>query len=219
MAQMVIANPVMTDFTTPSGEVSASNAGAMQFYGTDEPPHLKATGNLDAIRDWMNASLYNKEEIQDLFIQNNSGLQAYDLAIINGEPEQMIKMVGQTSGKTYNVCLDCILGGLMQGFNINEYETPGTFLDEFDICGWAIPFYKDGAADSHWTYNGSEWVDDEIDSNTIDEVLFSFIINQDQQGNYSFTTGVVTWNKAAGNFSLNFSTSYNTWLMLIYTKP
>lgn len=71
-------------------------------------------GDIEAIRDWYNASLYNKEEIEDLFIQNDSGLQAYDLTISNGEPERMIKMIGQTSGKVYNVCLSGILGDNMR---------------------------------------------------------------------------------------------------------
>lgn len=76
--------------------------------------HIKSTGNMNAIRDWLNASLYNKEEIQNLFIDHNgSGLKAYDLTI-TGEPEQMIKMVGQTSGRTYNVCLAAILGDDMK---------------------------------------------------------------------------------------------------------
>lgn len=198
-----------------------SNAGAMQFYGTDETPHLKSSGSTEAIRDWLNASLYNKEEIDDLFIQNNqSGLIPYDLMITGDQPEQFIKLVGQTSGKTYNICLAAILGEMaMDRFNINEHETQGKFLDGSDICGWAVPFFKNGAAESHWSNSGNIWTNSEINSDTIDDLLYAFVINQNQQGVYSFGTGTIQWNKASGNFTLNFSTSYNTWIMLIYTKP
>ena len=72
-------------------------------------------GSTEAIRDWFNASFYNKEEIDNLFIQNNQqGLIPYDLTIIGDQPEQMIKLVGQTSGKTYNICLAAILGDDMK---------------------------------------------------------------------------------------------------------
>ena len=196
-------------------------AHEIQFYGTDDPPHIKSSGSTEAIRDWLNASLYNKEEIDDLFIQNNqSGLIPYDLMIVGDQPEQMIKLVGQTSGKTYNICLAAILGEMaMDRFNINEYETQGKFLDGSDICGWAVPFFKNGAVESHWSNSGNTWTNSEINSDTIDDLLYAFVINQNQQGVYSFGTGTIQWNKASGNFTLNFGTSYNTWIMLIYTKP
>ena len=186
-----------------------------------DSPRIKSSGSTEAIRDWLNASLYNKEEIDELFIRNNqAGLIPYDLMITGDQPEQMIKLVGQTSGKTYNICLAAILGEMaMDRFNINEYETQGKFLDGSDICGWAVPFFKNGAAESNWSNSGSTWTNSEINSNTIDDLLYAFVINQDQQGNYSFGTGAIQWNKSSGNFTLNFSTSYNTWIMLIYTKP
>ena len=72
---------------------------------------IKSSGSTEAIRDWLNASLYNKEEIDDLFIQNNqAGLIPYDLTITGDQPEQLIKLVGQTSGKTYNICLGGLVG-------------------------------------------------------------------------------------------------------------
>ena len=71
--------------------------------------HSQFAGSAEAIRDWFNASFYNKEEIENLFIQNNSGLQAYDLTIYNGEPEQLIQVEGQTSDQVYNLCLAGIL--------------------------------------------------------------------------------------------------------------
>lgn len=83
-----------------------ANAGEMQFYG-DPNPHEDAAGDITAIRDWLNSSLYNKDEITDLFVQNNSGLQAYDLTLI-GEQDQLIRVVGQTSGKSYTICLDML---------------------------------------------------------------------------------------------------------------
>lgn len=87
-------------------------ANEIQFYGTDDPSRIKSSGSTEAIRDWLNASLYNKEEIDELFIRNNqSGLIPYDLMITGDQPGQMIKLVGQTSGKTYNICLAAILGG------------------------------------------------------------------------------------------------------------
>ena len=201
--------------------IQDNDAGELQFYGTDEKPHLKATGNIQATRDWLNASLYNKEEIQDLFLRNNSGLQAYDLTITGDTPDQMIKMVGQTSGKTYNVCLAAILGDVMKDVcNINKYETPGRFFDEFDIYGQAIPFYENGAVESHWTYAGTIWTNSEIDGTVIDELFGGFVINQDDQGNFSYPgSGTIVWNKASENFTLDFSVGYNTWLFILYTKP
>lgn len=65
------------------------------------------TGDITAIRDWLNSSLYNKDEITDLFVQNSSGLQAYDLTFV-GDEDQFIKVVGQTSGKSYTICLDML---------------------------------------------------------------------------------------------------------------
>lgn len=70
----------------------------------------KSSGSIEAIRDWLNASLYNKEEIDDFFIQNNQqGLIPYDLTISSEVQDQFIKLVGQTSGKIYRVCLASIL--------------------------------------------------------------------------------------------------------------
>ena len=70
-----------------------------------------AVGSTEAIRDWFNASFYNKEEIDNLFIQNNQqGLIPYDLMITGDQPEQKIKLVGQTSGKTYNIYLAALMG-------------------------------------------------------------------------------------------------------------
>ena len=70
-----------------------------------------SAGNVPAIRDWFNASLYNKEEIDNLFIQNNQpGLIPYDLTVQGYEPEQYVKLVGQTSGKVYNLCLAALMG-------------------------------------------------------------------------------------------------------------
>lgn len=86
---------------------------------------IKSSGSTEAIRDWLNASLYNKEEIDDLFIRNNqSGLIPYDLMITGDQPEQMIKLVGQTSGKTYNICLTAILGDDMKETVL--YENSGS---------------------------------------------------------------------------------------------
>lgn len=72
-------------------------------------------GKTEAIRDWFNASFYNKEEIANLFIEKNqSGLKAYDLTIEGDTPDQFIKLVGQTSGQVYNVCLAYLLGENMK---------------------------------------------------------------------------------------------------------
>lgn len=93
------------------GGSSTHNTRTIQLYGLDEVKHLHSAGNPEAIRDWFNASLYNKEEIDNLFIQNNQpGLIPYDLTIQGYEPEQMVKLVGQTSGKVYNLCLAALMG-------------------------------------------------------------------------------------------------------------
>ena len=102
---------------TPTTKTSGTNLLVVEFqiYAPESDTHLKSSGSTEAIRDWLNASLYNKEEIDDLFIRNNqSGLIPYDLMITGNQPEQMIKLVGQTSGKTYNICLAAILGDDMK---------------------------------------------------------------------------------------------------------
>ena len=189
---------------------------------SDIRQHLKSTGNINAIRDWLNASLYNKEEIQNLFIDHNgSGLKAYDLTI-TGEPEQMIKMVGQTSGRVYNVCLAAILGDIMSDvFNINDYETPGKLLNDLNIYGWAVPFEIEGSIDyDHWAnISGTVWSYDQIDGNVIDTLLASFVINKDQSGIYTSAISNCSWDKQNGCFNMSFVPGYNSWLVLIYTKP
>ncbi len=101
------------DSMTPSANGYAG-ASRIDLIG-DSGKHSKSSGSTEAIRDWLNASLYNKEEIDELFIRNNqAGLIPYDLMITGDQPEQMIKLVGQTSGKTYNICLAAILGDDMK---------------------------------------------------------------------------------------------------------
>lgn len=91
-------------------------------------------GSTEAVRDWFNASFYNKEEIDNLFIQNNQqGLIPYDLTIIGDQPEQMIKLVGQTSGKTYNICLAALIGDNMINFSTEEQKTGIKWIDGKDV--------------------------------------------------------------------------------------
>ena len=187
-----------------------------------ETPHLKSAGSPEAIRDWFNASLYNKEEIDNLFIQNNqAGLIPYDLTVEGYEPDQYVKLVGKTSVKVYNLCLAALMGEDMAGFNINEFETPGKLFEELDICGWAVPFVVNGSTDTtHWTYIGGEsWKYDQIDGTVIDTLIFGGVLGETNDTYYS--VGLVGgYDKITGNFSLNFSTSYdNVWLLLVYTKP
>ena len=115
----------------PAWPQGSANAGEVQFYG-HFGEHVNSTGNLDAIKDWLNASLYNKDELNNLLIQNNSGLQAYELTITDGSLGQMIKMIGQTSGKEYNVCLDGYISntGAYKGL---FWFTAGEHVKIFDV--------------------------------------------------------------------------------------
>ena len=91
-------------------------------------------GSTEAIRDWFNASFYNKEEIDNLFIQNNQqSLIPYNLMITGDQPEQMIKLVGQTSGKTYNICLAALIGEDMIDYKTTEQNTGIKWIDGKDI--------------------------------------------------------------------------------------
>lgn len=66
-----------------------------------------AVGSTEAIRDWFNASIYNKEEIDRFFIQNNQqDLIPYELWIKSNKPCGFVKLVGKTSGKEYTVYLN-----------------------------------------------------------------------------------------------------------------
>lgn len=66
-----------------------------------------AVGSTEAIRDWFNASIYNKEEIDRFFIQNNQqDLIPYELWIKSNKPCGFVKLVGQTSGKEYTIYLN-----------------------------------------------------------------------------------------------------------------
>ena len=106
-------------------------------------------GDPEAIRDWWNASFYNKDEIDNYFIQNNkSGVIPYDLTFKGSVPDQYIKLVGQTSGQTYNICLASILGDtyvkqdlfwFSQGEDIKIFD-PDTGTE---LLGYALGDRKD----------------------------------------------------------------------------
>lgn len=64
---------------------------------------IKSTGDIFAIRDWFNASIYNKGEIDEFFIENND-YTAYEVTI-KGEPNSRVNITGQTSGKNYDILL------------------------------------------------------------------------------------------------------------------
>lgn len=84
--------------------VSATNAGL--FY--ESAPNC--AGNIEAIRDWINASIYSKSEIDYFFNKMQQGLSGYDLTFTGFQPEQYIRVVGQTSGTTYNIYMNEITG-------------------------------------------------------------------------------------------------------------
>ena len=82
-----------------------------QVFGLYSNQHIKAAGSAEAIRDWFNASFYNKEEIENLFIQNNqTNLTPYDITIISDTPDRFIKLEGLDSGKIYNICISALMG-------------------------------------------------------------------------------------------------------------
>lgn len=185
-----------------------SNGGAMQFYGTDETPHLKSSGSTEAIRDWLNASLYNKEEIDDLFIRNNqSGLIPYDLMITGDQPEQMIKLVGQTSGKTYNICLAAILGDDMKETVLWENSgttRPSTITlnDDWTKYKWLI-FCTTVSLNSNryletYIYPTS-FIKKAIQNNSGATIALCFNANSSDYLWYSLSNNTLTYMDAGGN--------------------
>ena len=91
-------------------------------------------GSTEAIRDWFNASFYNKEEIDNLFIQNNQqGLIPYDLTIVSDVPNQFVKLVGQTSGKVYQLSLEGIIIIMGINFSLIEQKTGQKWIDGKDV--------------------------------------------------------------------------------------
>ena len=119
---------------TPTRKVPGTNLDIIdiQLYYFD--PHLNSSGSAEAIRDWLNASLYNKEEIDNFFIQNNQqGLIPYDLTIVSDVPNQFVKLVGQTSGKIYQLNLEGIIVIMGIDFSLVEQKTGQKWIDGKDI--------------------------------------------------------------------------------------
>lgn len=83
-----------------------------------------------------------------------------------------------------------------------------------------ILFYDQGQLASGWTNMGNnEWKYSGITSADIDALWSADLINCDQNGNYSTAVPTLAqWNEASGDFYLDFTPSYYTWLHIIYMK-
>ena len=89
-------------------------------------------GNVKAIGDWFRGTRYSKNQIDEFFIKDSSGLIPYDLMITGYRPEQMIKLVGQTSGETYNLCLAALMGDSMGKAKIYDPVINSDVLNSVD---------------------------------------------------------------------------------------
>lgn len=167
-----------------------------------------AGGSTEAIRDWLNASLYNKEEIDDLFIQNNqAGLIPYDLMIIGDQPEQMIKLVGQTSGKTYNICLAAILGDDMKETVLWENSgttRPGTITldDDWKKYKWLVFCTTISINTNRYleTYiYPTSFIKKAIQNNPEATIALSFNANSTDYLWYSLSDNTLTYMDSGGN--------------------
>ena len=111
-------------------------------------------------------------------------------------------------------------GITLPSFFLEEQEVIGKLFQNTDIACQCIPFFKEGVSEEHWSNVGQVWTHSEINNNVIDKLFYGFIINQNQNSNeYVFGNGSISYNSNSENFSLNFTTAYNTWLVLIYQKP
>ena len=103
-------------------------------------------------------------------------------------------------------------GGLVYETTKNEAGT----LNGMKYYTQLIPFYLAGAAAEGWQQSGSSWVNSEFSAGDIDLIIKSTIVNETQAGAYSLTSGTVVFNNSTGVWTLNFSTAYNTYIMLDY---
>lgn len=87
-----------------------------------------AAGNIKAIGDWFKSRTYDKNAIEDFFLNIDSGYKAYKFEIYGGDEDGIISFEGQTSGKEYAVNLDSNGNG-----SALLFFTQGEYVDY--ICG------------------------------------------------------------------------------------
>ncbi len=103
-------------------------------------------------------------------------------------------------------------GGLVYETTKNEAGT----LNGMKYYTQLIPFFLEGVAAAGWEQSGGNWVNSAFSAGDIDLIIKSTIVNETQAGAYSTTGGTVVFNNTTGVWTLNFSTSYNTYIMLDY---
>lgn len=143
-------------------------------------------------------SIYNSIYTRIICGSDYSKIRAYDFA-----GETIMAVFGVSFGHVYSS-----QEGIYGSFN-------GRILYERTIL-----FFDQGSPASGWTNtSGMNWEYSGITSGDIDTLWSSDVINCDQNGNYSFDNSpYVVWNNTSGDFTLNFTTSYYTWLHIVYMK-
>ena len=63
-----------------------------------------AVGDIKAIGDWFRGTRYSKNQIDEFFIKDSSGLSSFALTYY-GHPNEEVTIEGQTSGEVYEFTL------------------------------------------------------------------------------------------------------------------
>lgn len=130
--------------------------------------------------------------------EDYSKIKAFD-----GNTETVMAIYGVKFGHIYSSD-----EGIYGSFNGNTlYERTILFVDH-------------GSTASGWTnVSGQIWEYSGITAGDISSLWSSDVINCDQNGNYNFNNSPsVAWDNTNGTFTLNFQTSYYTWLHIVYMK-
>ena len=127
-----------------------------------------------------------------------------------------------TKLKAYDSTTEPIMAvyGVSFGHIYNSQESIYGNFNGQTLYERTILFFDQGSPASGWTNtSGMNWEYSGITTGDISTLWSSDVINCDQNNNYSFNASpYVVWNNSSGDFTLNFTTSYYTWLHIIYMK-
>lgn len=79
-----------------------------------------------------------------------------------------------------------------------------------------IPFYLEGTSAPDWSQSGGAWVNRNFNAGDIDLIIKASVVSENASGDYTMASGTIAFNNSSGVWTLNFGTSYNTYIMIDY---